>query len=269
MEIPGRSVDQNGSAVPSEVEPGESLQANGEPQDEAQELSRRERERLVRRRLMLDAARAVFAEKGYAEATLDEIAQRAEFGKGTLYNYFEGGKEEILFAVFDDLHTALHEMIERTFSPELLGERPLREVLEGFLAAFFAFFNERQDQFMVMMKEGHRLMFSEEPEQAAYIRNQGRGVVDALIPPIQEAKRRGLIRDIPASAVAHMILGSIRGYQMHLCMDDCAPQSRSEDAARPAAAAPKAAAHPVPPPAESARFLSTFLLDGLLSDQVD
>ena len=53
---------------------------------------------------VLDAARTVFAEKGYADATLEEIAQRAEFGKGTLYNYFEGGKEEILFAVFDDLY---------------------------------------------------------------------------------------------------------------------------------------------------------------------
>ncbi|TKX68113.1 TetR/AcrR family transcriptional regulator, partial [Halorubrum sp. GN11_10-6_MGM] len=65
-------------------------------------LSRRERERRRRRQAMLDAARAVFAEEGYADATLDEIAERAEFGKGTLYNYFEGGKEELFLAVFDE-----------------------------------------------------------------------------------------------------------------------------------------------------------------------
>ncbi|MEL6613746.1 MAG: helix-turn-helix domain-containing protein, partial [Bacteroidota bacterium] len=52
-----------------------------------QGLSRRERERLARRAAMLDAATALFAEKGYASATLDEVAERAEFGKGTLYNY--------------------------------------------------------------------------------------------------------------------------------------------------------------------------------------
>ncbi|NNE70602.1 MAG: helix-turn-helix transcriptional regulator, partial [Rhodothermales bacterium] len=48
--------------------------------------SRRERERLARRREILDAARTVFAERGFVGATLEEIASRAEFGKGTLYN---------------------------------------------------------------------------------------------------------------------------------------------------------------------------------------
>ncbi|PSQ74919.1 MAG: hypothetical protein BRD36_01045 [Bacteroidetes bacterium QH_7_64_110] len=47
-------------------------------------LSRREREQRRRRRIMLQAAQSVFAEKGYEQATLEEIAKRAEFGKGTL-----------------------------------------------------------------------------------------------------------------------------------------------------------------------------------------
>ncbi|GIV59650.1 MAG: hypothetical protein KatS3mg043_0739 [Rhodothermaceae bacterium] len=63
-----------------------------EPDVSETALPRRERERLMRRRAMLEAARAVFAEKGYLQATVDEIAQRAEFGKGTLYNYFTGGR---------------------------------------------------------------------------------------------------------------------------------------------------------------------------------
>ena len=33
---------------------------------------------------MLDAALGVFADHGYDGATLDEVAERAEFGKGTL-----------------------------------------------------------------------------------------------------------------------------------------------------------------------------------------
>jgi len=74
-------------------------------------LSRKERERLLRREAMLDAAKSVFAEKGYTKATLEEIAHRAEFGKGTLYNYFPGGKEQILIAVFDQLYAGLRELI--------------------------------------------------------------------------------------------------------------------------------------------------------------
>jgi AcrR family transcriptional regulator len=64
-------------------------------------LSRRDRERLTRRSEMLSAAQEVIAEKGYGEATLEEIASRAEYGKGTLYNYFPGGKQEILLSIFE------------------------------------------------------------------------------------------------------------------------------------------------------------------------
>src|ERR1700678_2853560 len=38
---------------------------------------------------ILDAALAVFAEKGYAATRMDEIAQRAGVTKGTIYLYFE------------------------------------------------------------------------------------------------------------------------------------------------------------------------------------
>jgi len=54
------------------------------------ELSRKERERLEHRRAVLDAAEEVFAQKGFHNATVQEIAAGAEFAVGTLYNMFEG-----------------------------------------------------------------------------------------------------------------------------------------------------------------------------------
>ena len=44
---------------------------------------------------MLRSAKVVFAERGFHQATVDEIAAVAGFGKGTLYNYFEEGKQEM------------------------------------------------------------------------------------------------------------------------------------------------------------------------------
>ena len=55
------------------------------------------RERLCE--AVLDAARVTFGEKGYDGATVEEIAARAEVGKGTVYNYFEGGKPALFAAV--------------------------------------------------------------------------------------------------------------------------------------------------------------------------
>ncbi|HEY2753185.1 TetR/AcrR family transcriptional regulator [Phenylobacterium sp.] len=47
---------------------------------------------------IVEAAMAVFAERGYAAAGLEEIARRAGISKGSLYLYFET-KEEIFHAV--------------------------------------------------------------------------------------------------------------------------------------------------------------------------
>ena len=50
---------------------------------------------------IVDAALAVFAEKGFAAARLDEIARRAGVSKGALYLYFET-KEDLFRAVVRD-----------------------------------------------------------------------------------------------------------------------------------------------------------------------
>ena len=56
---------------------------------------RRVREREARAELILKAALKVFARRGIKEATIEEIAQEAELGKGTIYYYFSS-KEAIL-----------------------------------------------------------------------------------------------------------------------------------------------------------------------------
>ncbi|HEY68902.1 MAG TPA: helix-turn-helix transcriptional regulator, partial [Thermoflexia bacterium] len=57
--------------------------------------ARREREKEERRQSILRAAREVFFENGFHRATVDNVAERAEVSKGTVYLYFES-KETIL-----------------------------------------------------------------------------------------------------------------------------------------------------------------------------
>lgn len=63
-------------------------------------LSRKERDKLRNKEAILEAAVHMFAEKGFAETKLDEIAALAEFGKGTIYNYFEN-KDDLLVSSFE------------------------------------------------------------------------------------------------------------------------------------------------------------------------
>ncbi len=216
---------------------------------EEKQLSRRERERKRRRRAMLEAAQAVFAEKGYARATIDEIAERAEFGKGTLYNYFEGGKEAILFAIFDEIYNDLCNLIRASFDTRSEAD-PSHCVFHEMIRRTFRFFFEREELFFILIKEECHCLFGENAEKAAYVHRQEERLVEALVPSIEAAQEAGTFKPLPPHAVAHMLLGNINGILMHVIMarhhpDGCEPAIQTPD--------------------QAADFLTTMLFDGLLA----
>ncbi len=59
--------------------------------------NRRERQSLERRERLFRAALDLFAHKGFAETTVEDITNAADLGKGTFFNYFPS-KEHILLA---------------------------------------------------------------------------------------------------------------------------------------------------------------------------
>lgn len=214
-------------------------------------LSRRERERLRRRRAIVRAARTVFAEKGYRQATLEEIAERAEFGKGTLYNYFEGGKEELLFAVLDDVYDSLCELAEELLSEDLVDEHSSQEIFHRYISATIDHLMEHQDLFMLLIKEAHRMAFDEEEEKVEYFRRQNQRLKDLMMPAIEAGIARGQLKDFPPQIIAGAILGNMNGYLMEACRKD----EGSECTAKR------------PDPTMAARFISTMLFDGLSTDR--
>jgi TetR/AcrR family transcriptional regulator, fatty acid metabolism regulator protein len=62
--------------------------------------SLKEKQRQERANLILQAAEDVFMEKGYYDASMDEIAARVGIAKGTVYLHFPG-KQELVFALFE------------------------------------------------------------------------------------------------------------------------------------------------------------------------
>lgn len=75
-------------------------------------LSRKEREKLYKRMEILSAAVPLFAEKGYENTTIDDIAEKAEFGKGTIYNYFQG-KEDIYWGILEEIFQSYSESLQQ------------------------------------------------------------------------------------------------------------------------------------------------------------
>jgi len=82
----------------------------------AARLDRRTRsaraERRDARAALLRAAAAVFSERGFRDASVDDIARRAGYSKGAIYWHFEG-KDDLFLALLDErLERPIREMIE-------------------------------------------------------------------------------------------------------------------------------------------------------------
>jgi AcrR family transcriptional regulator len=65
---------------------------------DSQTISRRERLKQEREERILEAAAAIFSQKGFHRATIREIAELADVADGTIYNYF-ADKRDLLVAI--------------------------------------------------------------------------------------------------------------------------------------------------------------------------
>jgi AcrR family transcriptional regulator len=106
---------------------------------------RKLREKGARRELILAAAKSVFAEKGLGETTIDDIAHRAELGKGTIYLYF-ASRDEILAALKQEGLARLARRFRQAIDPE----RPADENLRRLCDAYFRFSREEPESYWVL-----------------------------------------------------------------------------------------------------------------------
>jgi AcrR family transcriptional regulator len=116
---------------------------NGEPLPR-----RRDEVRALFRNAILDAAEAVFAERGFHGARIQDIAERARTAVGTVYNHFED-KDDVLGALLDQRSEEMGAQLQPLESdpapfPARLRVRVARLLsYVGAHRAFFAIANEQ------------------------------------------------------------------------------------------------------------------------------
>jgi AcrR family transcriptional regulator len=86
------------------------------------------------RHALLEAAETVFGARGYEEASISEITQRAGVAQGTFYVYFEDKK-----AIYIELVDELGSRLRRFLAAATDGIEDRLEVERAGLAAFFRF----------------------------------------------------------------------------------------------------------------------------------
>ncbi len=114
---------------------------------------RAERKAACRARI-LEEARIVFFRDGFVAANLDEVAERSEVAKGTLYRYFDS-KAELYVAVLTHNGRLFEEKLRATVSPELDPVEQIRRTARFYFdhwtknPAYFAIFWALENQELI------------------------------------------------------------------------------------------------------------------------
>jgi len=163
---------------------------------------RKERERLQRREEIVQAAEKVFFSRGFALATMDDIAEEAELSKGTLYLYFKC-KEDLHMAV---AHNSIRLLKSLTLKATD-GEGNALEKLGRMGRAVVTFSRSEPDRMKAIMT-----LEEMEPQSLTVTTSEVQNLVykespvETVIHLVEQGVTEKLIRaDIPSLLIAHTL----------------------------------------------------------------
>jgi len=171
--------------------------------NENTKIPRREREKLQRRQDILEAAKKVFADDGFDNANLDDIAARCELSKGSIYYYF-ASKEELFKNVLED---GFQEFLIRL--DEALLAKTSRESIEQITEYIVNFFTEDYDRFRVVFRERMKGLSGSNSIYTKYIDDKSKEIERKLSIVFQRGIGAGEIKDYDPSTLVNVLLGMI------------------------------------------------------------
>src|SRR5439155_12605751 len=116
---------------------------------------RREERKAQNRAKLLEAARKVFAEKGYGEATARDIVRETDLATGTFYNYFED-KQDAFMALLDEMGEKGRALARAQRQD---SARSLEDRVAGAYRAYFEWAVEEDDLFEVFRRNAGVIAF--------------------------------------------------------------------------------------------------------------
>jgi len=170
---------------------------------------RRQHDSLSREHI-LDAAEHVFARQGFHEATLKEIAQRAEFSVGALYGFFDG-KDDLFAKVMERRGSAIVEVIEQAVSQGGSATEKLHALVEG----QFRYFREHHRFYLLLQRTiGFSwLNFSARIDEASFERYRKAIALEAKV--FAEGVASGEFRDADPETMGELFSGIMQAYLAH------------------------------------------------------
>jgi AcrR family transcriptional regulator len=149
---------------------------------------------------ILQAALAVFAEKGYHRAAVDDIVRASRTSKGAVYHHFPN-KETLFLALVDDFSARLDESI----AAAIAGAHGALGKVEAALSAGLATFAGHRDLARILLLESVSLGAAYEEKRA-----EVHGRFAALIQGyLDEAVREGALAPLDTRVATLAWLGAV------------------------------------------------------------
>jgi AcrR family transcriptional regulator len=171
------------------------------------------------RSALIEAARALFAERGYAAVGTEEIVRAAGVTRGALYHHFNG-KRDLFEAVYERVEA---ELAERVAAGALSSatESPLEAMRAG-AEMFLRACTEPEAQQIALLDGPSVLGWDRWREIAA---KHGLGLIEASL---QAAIESGAVREQPVRPLAHVLMGALDEAAMLVARAEDPEQMRAE-----------------------------------------
>ncbi len=153
-----------------------------------------------KRRRIIAAATAVFSLKGFHEARVEEIAEEAEVGKGTVYEYFASKKELFLEMLFH-----VHRHFNRRLERDVSGAKTFHEGLQKLFAATLQFMTQHKEMSLILL--GDHPLLGEDIREALLGKEQHE--LETIARMVQKMINQGEVRPVNIQAAALAILGAL------------------------------------------------------------
>ncbi len=143
-----------------------------------------------RKRLLLDAAKELFFDKGYGDTTIEMITERAGLSTGTFYIYFKN-KREIYMTLYADGIDIFHRMAREAISwPGMSALARLSAIAH----AYYRFYKERTEYFDILaFIHMHQAELKERSEMASLLDRKAIELLKMIEDVIKEGIANGEI----------------------------------------------------------------------------
>lgn len=162
--------------------------------EEQVEQGRGARRKARTRAELLTAARQVFAERGFHNASIAEITKAADVGVGTFYLHFRD-KEDIFHSMLEEGVEHIREQVAKA-----VANTPQRDKLETGLRVGFHLAYKHRDLFRVTLNEGMLFPASLRVEMP---------LVNLISDGLQQAAAQGLLEGYDPALLARFMSGVV------------------------------------------------------------